>query len=283
VASGVLVTSLVQSSSAVTVATIGFVNAGLLTLAQAVAVTYGSNIGTTATGWLIAVLGFHVNVKAFALPLVGVNIPARELSGDFYDYFRLPDGRIYFTLADVAGKGTNAALLMVKTGTLFRSLGKRLSAPEQLLRNINDELCETATRGMFVTMIAGVYDPQPGELRMVNAGHPPALLLAADGRLRALAANAPPLGILPGHEYTATTTTLGQGALYLFSDGVIEGRLADGRCLGLQGLVGLLLKLHALPRAERLQTLVARLQHQQGQAATDDMTLLLLEEDRDGR
>jgi len=80
VASGFLVTSLVQSSSAVTVATIGFVNAGLLTLGQALAVTYGSNIGTTMTGWLVAVIGFHVNIRAFALPLIGVGMALRLLS-----------------------------------------------------------------------------------------------------------------------------------------------------------------------------------------------------------
>lgn len=79
VASGVLVTGLVQSSSAVTVATIGFVNAGLLSLSQALVVTYGSNIGTTITGWLVAAIGFHVDVRAFALPLVGIGMALRLL------------------------------------------------------------------------------------------------------------------------------------------------------------------------------------------------------------
>ncbi|OIP98895.1 MAG: hypothetical protein AUK35_09895 [Zetaproteobacteria bacterium CG2_30_46_52] len=72
--SGVLITSLVQSSSAVTVATIGFVNAGLLKLGQAVRVIYGSNVGTTMTGWLVALLGFHINIQAMALPAIGVGM-----------------------------------------------------------------------------------------------------------------------------------------------------------------------------------------------------------------
>lgn len=214
--------------------------------------------------------------KGVALPLMGLNIPARELSGDFYDYFRLPDGRIYFSLADVAGKGTNAALLMVKTGTLFHSLGKRLTAPEKLLEQINEELCETAIRGMFVTMIAGLYDPHRDQLRLVNAGHPPALLLARQGRVQAIAAAAPPLGIVSGHEFPATTVTLGQGALYLFSDGVIEAKLDDGSILGLDGLMRLLLRLRELPPAARLQAVVARLQRA-GTSPADDITLLLLE------
>ena len=212
-----------------------------------------------------------------ALPLTGLNVPARELSGDFYDYFRLPDGRIYFSLADVAGKGTNAALLMVKAGTLFRSLGKRLAAPEKLLREINEELCETAIRGMFVTMIAGLYDPHLGQLRLVNAGHPPALLLSPEGPVQAIAAAAPPLGILPGHDFPAITVALGRSALYLFSDGVIEGKLEDGYALGLGGLTRLLLRLRSFPPADRLQAVVARLQRSSG-APLDDITLLLLEE-----
>lgn len=80
--SGTLITSMVQSSSAVTVATIGFVNAGLLTLNQAVLLIYGSNIGTTMTGWLVALVGFHVNIKAFALPLVGIGMLLRIIAGN---------------------------------------------------------------------------------------------------------------------------------------------------------------------------------------------------------
>ncbi len=72
--SGILITSVVQSSSAVTVAAIGFVNAGLMSLAQAVTVIYGSNLGTTMTGWLVALVGFHVDVKALALPAIGVGM-----------------------------------------------------------------------------------------------------------------------------------------------------------------------------------------------------------------
>lgn len=74
VLSGALITSLVQSSSAVTVATIGFVNAGLLKLKHAIRVAYGSNLGTTMTGWLVAIIGFHVNIKAFALPAIGIGM-----------------------------------------------------------------------------------------------------------------------------------------------------------------------------------------------------------------
>ena len=79
VISGVIVTGIVQSSSAVTVATIGFVNAGLLTLVQSLGVIYGANIGTTMTGWIVAIVGFSFKVEAFALPLIGLGMMARML------------------------------------------------------------------------------------------------------------------------------------------------------------------------------------------------------------
>jgi phosphate:Na+ symporter len=79
--SGALITSLVQSSSAVTVAIIGFVNAGLMSLSQAITVIYGSNIGTTMTSWLVALIGFKVNIKAFALPAIGVGMMQRLIKG----------------------------------------------------------------------------------------------------------------------------------------------------------------------------------------------------------
>ena len=82
VASGCLLTAVVQSSSAVTVATIGFVNAGLLTLFQAVGVIYGANIGTTMTAWLVAILGFKIKVELFALPMIGIGVPLWFLTSD---------------------------------------------------------------------------------------------------------------------------------------------------------------------------------------------------------
>ncbi|TCK03076.1 Na/Pi cotransporter family protein [Marinobacterium mangrovicola] len=78
--SGTLITAAVQSSSAVTVATLGFVNAGLLTLGQSIAVIYGCNIGTTMTGWLVALIGFKIKISAFALPMIGVGIALRTMS-----------------------------------------------------------------------------------------------------------------------------------------------------------------------------------------------------------
>ncbi len=97
-----------------------------------------------------------------------MNLPARTVSGDFFDYFDLPDGRICFNLGDVSGKGINASLLMAKTSSLYRCLGKSIPDPGRLLQLINREIFETTTRGMFVTMVAGLYDPARGTVRIVH-------------------------------------------------------------------------------------------------------------------
>src|SRR5690606_179800 len=157
-----------------------------------------------------------------AFPVTARNVPARDLSGDFYDFFLREDGSIYFNLADVSGKGITAALLMAKASSLFRCLGKQLAGPGALLAAVNRELCESSSRGMFVTMVAGRYDPGTGQVRLVNAGHPPALRLDGEGVVTPYGAVAPPLGVVADCDYPETAIDLSGAALYLYSDGVIE-------------------------------------------------------------
>ena len=93
----------------------------------------------------------------------------------FTTFFELEDGRIYFSLGDVSGKGMDAALLMSKTASLFRCLGKTIHEPNVLLATINRELCETAIHGMFVTMVCGLLDPGTGNVEpwpMPAMNHP---------------------------------------------------------------------------------------------------------------
>lgn len=215
-------------------------------------------------------------------PVTALNISARELSGDFYDYFPLPDGRIYFNLADVSGKGVNAALLMAKTSSLFHCLGKHIHNPAHLLQTINNELCETSTRGMFVSMIAGIFDPATSSAILVNAGHPPALLLNARKGVKAVEAMGTPLGILADTRYPEPIhLDMQNSSLYLFSDGVTEGQIQEGQMLGLDGLSRLLNDVKHLPPRERLQNIAQRF-HRTGNRLRDDLTLLLVEAQEDG-
>lgn len=210
-------------------------------------------------------------------PVAGINVAARQLSGDFYDFFALPDGRIYFNLGDVSGKGINAALLMAKVTSLFRCLGKQIDDPVQLLRIINNELCDTSVRGFFVTMVAGLYDPQTRLVKLVNAGHMPVVLLSEDHRFSKLEAQGPPLGIVPDTVLPLKQFQLAGSSLYLYSDGVTEGRTVDGQELGMKGLLNLLLKLAPEAPDARLSKIVELLTAQTT-PLRDDITLVLVED-----
>ncbi len=206
-------------------------------------------------------------------PVCGLNYPASEVSGDFYDFFVLPDGHIVWGLGDVSGKGMNAAMLMAKTISLFRCLGKTMPDMAQLLTRLNDEIVETASHGMFVTMVAGVLDPSSGEVRFANAGHQPPLYRDIDGAYREIEAECPPLGILPEVCYVEQTLQLDAGRLFVFTDGVTEGRTADGEMLGLPGLLALLDENAGEPAAIQLSR-VASLLNRPGTRLFDDLTML---------
>ncbi len=205
-------------------------------------------------------------------PVAGLNVPAREVSGDFYDYFLLGDGRVAFNIADVSGKGVDAALLMARTSSLLRCLGKTLESPSELLARVNDEICETASRGKFVTVVAGVYDPASHGLVVANAGHQPPLLRGGDGHYRELPAQSPPLGILSGMSFPEQRLRLDGGALYLFTDGATEARGDNGRQLGVAGLRRYIERRVAEPLQRRLQSLVEDIG-----GSHDDITLVLVE------
>lgn len=210
------------------------------------------------------------------LPVVAINIAAREVSGDFYDYFRLPDGRIYFNIADVSGKGMNTALWMAKTTGLLHCLAKDITDLAQLLARVNEEVYETSSHGMFVTLITGILDPARDEVILANAGHLPALYRSRDGLFQEIHAEGPPIGVVPEAEYRAVRFPLAGGSLYLCTDGVTEAPDRDGNILGISGLRGLIDSVATLSPRGRLEELVSILRRD-GQRQRDDITLMLIE------
>lgn len=219
--------------------------------------------------------------RATTFPVCGINLPAHEMSGDFYDYFELEDGRICFSLGDVSGKGMDAALLMSKTASLFHCLGKSIHEPGVLLATINKELCETAFNGMFVTMVCGIFNPETGATILANAGHEPPLLHATDGSFRAFPASSPPLGILPLEAgidgIIDESFRLDGGTLYVFTDGVTEGTLGNGRCLEVEGFRDIISAHANAPAAGRISAVIDRLR-ESSQQRHDDITLLAIDD-----
>jgi len=213
--------------------------------------------------------------------LFGVNYPARVVSGDFFDYFPLADGRVMFSLGDVSGKGMNAALMMAKTASLLRCLGKSINEPGRLLSLVNDEICETSTRGMFVTIVTGVYDPATGHVRLANAGHEPPLIQDASGNFREVEADAPPLGIAPalaGEDgFPETDFHLDGGAFYVFTDGITEGYTAPGEELGVEGFKRLVMQHWDADMSTALRS-VADAINGSGLALRDDITVLAIDD-----
>ncbi len=209
-------------------------------------------------------------------PIHALNVPALEVSGDFYHFFDLPDGRLCFCLGDVSGKGMNASLMMAKTISLFHCLAKTMHQPGSLLWAINNEVAETATRGMFVTLVAGIYTPQTQHIVFANAGHQPPLYRDFQRNFHEFEALAPPLGIFAGVDFPEQTVSIAGGSFYLFTDGLTEGRLQDGTMLGEEGVLHLIEQLSHLPPAQRLQEIAARLQFP-GATLHDDLTLLVVD------
>lgn len=212
-------------------------------------------------------------------PVAGLNIPAREVSGDFYDFIVLPDGRVAFNIGDVSGKGINAALMMMEVSSLFHCLGKTVHNPSELLVQINTEVAETATRGMFITMVCGIYDPGARSVSWANAGHEPPLLLTAGGEFRDFPASAPPVGLplslVPNAGYTEEQIYLDGGSLYLFTDGLTDSHTVDGRPYGIDEVRARIQHSAALPLDVRLAAIVAGLD--QTTPLKDDVTLLCID------
>ena len=193
---------------------------------------------------------FLPDAREAAFPIHGRNVPAREVSGDFFDIVEPPGGHIWFAVGDVSGKGINAALMMARTTSLFRYLAKTADDPAAVLAAINTELVDMAAFGMFVTMTCGVYAPETGELLLANAGHEPALQVATGdpGAVRWHGAQTPPLALMGGlftdPPAESQRLDLTGKYLYVFTDGLTETRLPGGHFLGADGVA------HRLARAE---------------------------------
>jgi sigma-B regulation protein RsbU (phosphoserine phosphatase) len=207
-------------------------------------------------------------------PLRALNLPAREISGDFYDFFDLPDGRIAFCIGDVAGKGLDASFLMVRCASLLRWAGKEGLRPSDWVERVNDELGEAIAPGMFVCLVAGHYDPASKRAVWANAGFPPLLRVDAEGNTTQFPAEGPPVGILRRMDFPEQETTLDHASLYLFSDGVTDVRDASGKTLGVEGVEAVVRDLGALPPETRLRSLARELRQL---TVTDDTTLMLIE------
>jgi HD-like signal output (HDOD) protein/serine phosphatase RsbU (regulator of sigma subunit) len=208
------------------------------------------------------------------------NIPASHLSGDFYDYFAKEDGTICFCIGDVSGKGTSAALLMAKSISLFRCLCKVVDNISEIAQLMNNELCETAVRGMFVTFVGGWLHPESNRIDIINVGHLPPFLVN-DKTIIKIAPTDPPLGILPGILHPAKQFSIKNSRLYLYTDGFTEGRLKNGKTkdpgseLGLKGFLQWLIQSGNMPLDDQMAWIKEQCRTKLV-PQSDDLTLMIL-------
>ena len=176
-------------------------------------------------------------------PIYGLNIPAREISGDFYDFY-LHDDQVYFTLSDVSGKGVNAGMVMAKSITLFKIFSKLKFKPNEILLEMNNDLKDTNPTGTFVTSIVGCYNLKTDIVEIANAGHQPALY-RKEKHFREFSSETPPLGIVKqsnSNVYKLESFKLDNGRIYCFTDGFSECLDENNQELGINGVKELILK-----------------------------------------
>ena len=214
--------------------------------------------------------------KDHLFPIAGINIPAKIVSGDFYNFSDLGEGKYGFGVADVSGKGIKSSLLMAKASSLYRCLSKTIFSASELLNLLNKEICETAARGMFVTMLLGVYDSNKKELLMANAGHEPPLIYSKDGKFSNYTEAGPPLGIMPKIKYKETTIPFSESSMYVFTDGITEIKEPNGEMLGADGFQNYIKKYQSTPNNERLKKIIEDIV-KSGKIQKDDLTIVVVD------
>ena len=216
------------------------------------------------------------NKKEETFPIAGINIPAKVVSGDFYNFSELGNGKFGFGVADVSGKGIKSSLLMSKASSLYRCLSKTMFSASELLELLNKEICETAARGMFVTMLVGIYDSLKKELLLSNAGHEPPLIYSKDKKFSNFTEAGPPLGIMPKIKYKETKLKFDDSSMYIFTDGITEIKDPAGNMLGADGFQNYIKKYQDKPNNQRLKIMVEDIV-KSGKIQKDDLTIVVID------
>jgi sigma-B regulation protein RsbU (phosphoserine phosphatase) len=203
---------------------------------------------------------------------------ARQVGGDFYDVFDLPNKRLGLFIADVADKGVPAALFMALTRTLVRAAVVELESPAQAMERVNDLLIPDTRQGMFVTAVYAVLDMEKNELTYVNAGHNPPLWVKQDGAIERLTRTAIALGVVTGEPVEQRTIKLEScDNLFLYTDGLTESFNSEGEFYGEERLLEAL-KSDPCSSASELLDVVEKslLNFVQDMPPADDLTMLVL-------
>ena len=171
------------------------------------------------------------------------NIPARDVSGDYYDYIRVNENEIYFTLADVSGKGIKAGILMANASSVFRSLAKLEKPLSTIARYVNNQVSDSSYQGMFITAVIGKINIQKKEVEYINHGHEPIMIFDKNYNFEYIKSSLPPLGIMKFDDdsfFQTSIKNIEDKILLIYTDGVTEGYLKNDEELGVKGFENLI-------------------------------------------
>ncbi len=204
---------------------------------------------------------------------------AREVSGDFFSFYPHNES-VYFIIADVAGKGIHAGMVMAKASTLFEIMSRDQVDVDEMAFHMNNDLHLTKTGGMFVTSIIGNYNIITDEISWVNSGHQPAIIRDNKGNFEEFESKSPPLGVIKQKDkdvYNIHKMKLNGSRFYAFTDGLSESLNDKGQEIGIDGSINIIEQNYNKETTKQLDN-IAKLviNMSKGQKITDDLTLICI-------
>jgi len=206
------------------------------------------------------------------------NVPAKDVSGDYYDFISTNDDEIYFTLADVSGKGVKAGILMANASAVFRSMAKLDKPVSTIAKFVNNQVADSSYQGMFITAVIGKFNLKDKSIEYINLGHEPIMIFDKNYNFEYLKANLPPLGLMKMNNddfFKTNKININNKNLMIYTDGVTEGYLEDGSELEVSGLEKEL-KENKLIKTTEIINHISQLLTKKNKPLRDDITCLII-------
>ena len=177
------------------------------------------------------------------------NTPAKDVSGDYYDYYQVNENEFFFTLADVSGKGIKAGILMANAASVFRSLVKMNASLAKTAMFINNQVKDSSYQSMFITAIIGKINIEKKEMEYVNLGHEPMMILDKSFNFEYIEATLPPLGMMMvknESHFKTNTINISEKTILIYTDGLTEGYIKDKDELTVEGFENEIKKINSI-------------------------------------
>ena len=216
------------------------------------------------------------NNKKIEKYIFAKNTPAKDVSGDYYDYYQVNDNEIYFILGDVTGKGIKAGILMANAAAVFRSLAKMNASVSKTALYINNQVKDSSYQSMFITAILGRLNIEKKEMEFINMGHEPMMVLDENFKFEYVKSTLPPSGLMAVKDesfFKTTTMDITNKTILIYTDGVTEGYVDEGKELEVVGLENEIKKLNTTS-PETIISHATKILTDKGFTLRDDITAL---------